>query len=383
MKIAVIHPYFASYTGAENLVIDIANGMVDAGHDVTVFSFDIAECKKPIRFKTEFAVMNMHMNTWKETLKTFREKLPEYDMINYYNYPSGFLVQLAMRKMKKKPLTMWYAQEPYDKLYEKTIKGSKKLFWKNILNPQFQITRWVDKKLLPRTDILFGNSHMTAKFASAVYKKEFLPMHCVRLKKEEFSESHLKHKKEKLLFAIGRLDRKFKNVETVLEAFAMVLEKKPDYKLVYAGSGRDEVYLRQWVTDRNLEKSISLPGFISDEDVVDYYKKASLVLNLPLHEPFGLIAIEPAPYGTPVLNSTLSGSAEILKDRETAYLCEPKDPKVIADRIIQILDNPQERQEIAKNAFFYGKEHYTIDSLVKKLLQAATTHLQKKKVQDK
>src|SRR5262249_5916904 len=57
-------------------------------------------------------------------------------------------------------------------------------------------------------------------------------------------------------------------------------------------------------------------------------------------EPFGLVAIEPAVYGKPVIASATGGLTEIVKDGETGFLVPPSDPDALADRLIRMINGP-------------------------------------------
>lgn len=368
MKIAIIHPYFSTFTGAENFAIELANGLVDNGHEVYVYTGDFPKGVKKVKFNIRFVKINMRMETWPKAVKYLREELQNFDLINYHNYPSGILVQLALRKMKKKPKTLWFCQEPYEPLYGKSIQENKKRFLKKILNLKFHINRILDRRLMRKTDVCIGNSKRTAAFAQHIYKKQFNPVYPVTLKEDLFKKKNLAKPKKNYLFAVGRITRSYKNIETVLEAFTIVHKEKPEYKLIYAGSGSDLDYFRNFIKESGLDKAVKFPGFISDKKVHEYFATACLILNLTLVEPFGLIAIEPSPYATPVLNSDSSGAAEILKNGKTAFLCKPDNPVIIAKKIIKILNDKNKRISVAKNAFDYGKENYTINTVIKKIM---------------
>ena len=49
MKIAIIHPYFSTFTGAENFTIELANGLVDNGHEVYVYTGDFPKGVKKVK----------------------------------------------------------------------------------------------------------------------------------------------------------------------------------------------------------------------------------------------------------------------------------------------------------------------------------------------
>jgi hypothetical protein len=69
---------------------------------------------------------------------------------------------------------------------------------------------------------------------------------------------------------------------------------------------------------------------------------------MPSHsDPFGLSAMEAALVGLPVILSTECGVKEVLPEAE---LIQKSDPKLYAQRIIRLLQNPEETQNnVVKN----------------------------------
>ena len=71
-----------------------------------------------------------------------------------------------------------------------------------------------------------------------------------------------------------------------------------------------------------------------------YYRAADVVVVPSRSESFGLVALEAAACGIPVVASAVGGLLTLVDDGKTGYLISGRDPSVFADRIRTILDDP-------------------------------------------
>jgi phosphatidyl-myo-inositol alpha-mannosyltransferase len=120
---------------------------------------------------------------------------------------------------------------------------------------------------------------------------------------------------ELLLFAIGRLEP-VKAPDKVLESFLTCAEEDPRLHLIIAGTGKCEKELRNQIKNHPLGKRVQLPGKISPEKVSSLYAAADLFLNADLGNPaFGLTNAEALCYGTPVLTTPAGAHSEVITTR--------------------------------------------------------------------
>jgi len=60
----------------------------------------------------------------------------------------------------------------------------------------------------------------------------------------------------------------------------------------------------------------------------------------------------------PVVASDLGAPKEIITDGVTGYILNPNSPQKIADTVIQLLENDEEREKMGDNALQYVQQHY-------------------------
>jgi D-inositol-3-phosphate glycosyltransferase len=71
-----------------------------------------------------------------------------------------------------------------------------------------------------------------------------------------------------------------------------------------------------------------------------YYRAADACVVPSRSESFGLVALEAAACGIPVVASAVGGLSTLVDDQQTGYLVEGRDPGAFADRLASILVDP-------------------------------------------
>lgn len=96
----------------------------------------------------------------------------------------------------------------------------------------------------------------------------------------------------------------------------------PDLRAIMLGDGELMQEIRRTVKERQLEKNVTLAGFV--DDPVSYMAGAKVLAVTSSWEGFGLVAVEALAVGTPVVASNVGGLPSIVNDRCGA-LCNRED----------------------------------------------------------
>ena len=131
----------------------------------------------------------------------------------------------------------------------------------------------------------------------------------------------------------GRLARE-KGVDVLVRAFRLVRERRPDARLLIAGTGPEDPALRALVARLGLSDAVEMPGQLENE-ALDALLGRSWVHAVPSRwpEPFGLTATEAMMRGIAVVASAIGGLAESLEHEVTGLRVEAGDEAALAEAL--------------------------------------------------
>jgi glycosyltransferase involved in cell wall biosynthesis len=162
---------------------------------------------------------------------------------------------------------------------------------------------------------------------------------------------------------LGRLSEE-KGLHYLIGSLAIVRESFPTIKLLVAGTGEWERFLKRLVRKKNLGDHITFLGF--QENSFNLLRKIDLLVVPSRSEGFGMIAVEGMAMGIPVIASRVGGLKEILSDG-VGVLVPPRDEKLLASAIISFLKNPQEMQRMGERGHKRAFEMFTPMEYIKQL----------------
>ena len=159
--------------------------------------------------------------------------------------------------------------------------------------------------------------------------------------------------KEKIILFVGRL-HPMKGLLFLIRAFRKVLANIPNCRLLIAGSGNYDTYIQEakWISAK-----ITFMGFLKKQELCELYQIVDVGVMPSLYEPFGLVALEMMMYELPIVATATSGLNEVIDDESVLkipILMNPESVKIdtdlLADKIVYLLENPQEAKLLGKNA---------------------------------
>ena len=169
---------------------------------------------------------------------------------------------------------------------------------------------------------------------------------------------------------VSRLDP-WKDPEGVIDVFKMVREKV-DCRLVfcYNVASDDPEGLQMYrKVQRKANKLVNTKDIIfvvgNNERLVNSVQRFSnVIIQKSIREGFCLCVTEALWKGTPIVASNVGGIPYQIDDGRSGYLVEPQDDKGFAERIIHVLQNPDEAQAVGDE----GKEKVRKEFLITRLL---------------
>jgi len=153
---------------------------------------------------------------------------------------------------------------------------------------------------------------------------------------------------------VGRI-QPLKGVAVATEALGMM--KNKDARLVIVGgpSGREgdrELALVQAaIAKYGLQDRVRFEKPVPHHMLSSWYRAADICIVPSRSESFGLVALEAAACGTPVVASSVGGLRTLVDHGETGFLVAGRDPAVFATYMDQIFAKPMMANELAMTSF--------------------------------
>jgi len=114
-----------------------------------------------------------------------------------------------------------------------------------------------------------------------------------------------------------------------------------------------------WVDELGLRDRVFFTGKLSGGELIEQYSKAAVTVMPSLYEGFGLPALEATLCGSGVVASRAGALPEIIEDGSTGLLVPPRDPEAIAEAVMRLVDNPEERRAMVEKGRRRIRENYS------------------------
>jgi glycosyltransferase involved in cell wall biosynthesis len=261
----------------------------------------------------------------------------------------------------------------YRKLYVVTVHDLTLLRFKNIrgglLAPftyrlKDVVMRHVLKTAVKRSRVIFTPSEFVKQDIAKRYRvkeqKKLIVTHNAADKPHPKQPVNLKRfnlkSTDKFLLYVGNA-YPHKNLERLIVAYQKLIKDAAfGHKLVLAGR-KDEFHLRleKLVKKRKLQDHIIFTDYVTDEELAELYRRASLYVFPSLSEGFGIPGLEAMAWGLPVVSSNATCLPEIYG--EAVEYFDPKNPQAIADVISSVLSSKQRQAELVKLGYTQVKKY--------------------------
>ena len=151
------------------------------------------------------------------------------------------------------------------------------------------------------------------------------------------------------LLYLGRLEYE-KGVHDAIAALPRIRRTHPGTTLTIAGEGTQQDWLVEQARKHRVLKATRFVGHLDHAGLLAVLHRADAAV-LPSHyEPFGLVALEAAAAGTPLVTSNIGGLGEAVINGQTGVSCPPRDVAALAAGVRTVLDDPDAAQRRARAA---------------------------------
>lgn len=166
-----------------------------------------------------------------------------------------------------------------------------------------------------------------------------------------------------LVVGVGRLVHQ-KGWDLAIEAMQVVHDRRPQARLVIAGTGSDEEVLQRRIDEGGLADVVTLVGRLEQSDARALMARAALVLMPSRFEGLPLVALEAAWAARPVVGTRVSGLSEAVVDGVTGVLVDAEQPVALADEVLGVLADPARADGLGGAARQRAEELYGLGRCV-------------------
>lgn len=138
-----------------------------------------------------------------------------------------------------------------------------------------------------------------------------------------------------------------KGQDTLIRALPLVRRSVPDAVLLLVGGGSYEPRLRQLAAAGGMDRAVVFAGAQPHDALPPFYAAAD-AFAMPCRtrrggleiEGLGIVFLEAAAAGLPVLAGDSGGAPDAVRDGETGHVVDGRSPRAVADRLIAMLRDP-------------------------------------------
>lgn len=271
-----------------------------------------------------------------------------------------FLYLMPMQMIRRHP-SVWFAAEPCRMIYdlrqhpdsgegEIEVHFYPKLSYDQILPEHLEVLLQAIERIDAKSDFdrLVVNSMATGRYVENIYGRT---ADAVAYPGTTLPDDTTPPDTFDKVLCVGRL-WKHKRVDLALKALA--LTNSPN-QLILAGEGPELPRLKELADQLDLSDKVVFAGEVSMAERERLYSEATCCVYTAVREPFGMVPLEAAAAGRPVVATAGGGYAEILDD--TSALFVPAYEGAIARGIHELMSNPRRAMKMGRAGRRIAAQH--------------------------
>ncbi|MFH0952041.1 MAG: glycosyltransferase family 4 protein [Patescibacteria group bacterium] len=236
--------------------------------------------------------------------------------------------------------------------------------------------QWLVRRWLPKADAVVAVSQVTAQSCRerGVLAERLrvipngirqLPMIDRQESRQQLAESYSIKSDDFILISVGRLVARKNLAWFIYEAMPLLPQ---NVKLMIAGRGPEAETIKQAISQAKLDQRVFYLGWVSDDRRADLLAGGDLFImpNRKIAgdmEGFGIVVLEAASYGLPIIASRIEGLAEAVADNVMGKLLPALESDKFAAVISELATDRQQTKKLSHEARQYVTDNYLWDNL--------------------
>jgi phosphatidyl-myo-inositol dimannoside synthase len=166
-------------------------------------------------------------------------------------------------------------------------------------------------------------------------------VHCVNLGVDPNSRPKGERAPRPTIITVARLQHPEKGHDVVMRAMPLILKRVPDAQWMVIGEGPLRPELEGSARQLGVADAVHFLGQVSDAERNAWLARSHVfVLPNRAGEGFGIVFLEAASHGLPVVAGAVGGALDAVVDGQTGLLVEATDPNAVGDAVVELLLDP-------------------------------------------
>lgn len=399
MKILLVNKFHFLKGGSEKYYFELAKLLKNNGHEVAFFSMkdekniktgDKEYFVKPIDLNNGSKLKALNIIYSKENKKKMIEALKDFkpNIVHLNNFQRQLSASI-INPIKKRNIPIVYTAHDMNAICPASAMLYNGQICEDCINNGYKSC--IQKNCIKNSKLKSVLGVLETKYYKIfnVYKKIDCIISPSEFIKKQLIKGKLKYKEIKVLHNFvteskvsGELDEGFvfyfgrlsieKGILNVVKAIKNI-EKG---KLLIAGDGPERKNIIKFINDNNLNDRIKLLGYLNQEKIRDYIRKAKFIVVPSIwYENCPYSILETMEIGKPIIGSNIGGIPELIEDSKNGFLYEYTDINDLTNKMKLLFEDEElvrKQSEMSKNIFKekYSEEKYydELMSVYKKLL---------------
>ncbi len=356
MRVALVHDYLKEWGGAE-AVLSVLHEMFPEAPIYTAYAFP----KYWGRHETEMGKWKIKQS-WGRYLPFLPKLLSHYSIVSplYFSgmdltdfdlviisQTGGYFPNGVKVGPKTKILTYCHTTPRFLYGYETATQERYKWYWRPISEVANHILRMVDFTFAQKPDLFVANSKNVAARIAKFYRRKAEVVYPPSITDEVIKKGH---KRQDHFLIVSRIVGT-KNIELAVQT-----ANKYGFKLKVAG--RPIGKSGQQVIEGISGKTVEYLGEVDDTEKARLLGEAKAVLALEKESDFGITAVEPQAYGTPVIAYRNGGYLEAVKENVSGVFFDELTPEGLMAGIEKFNKMKWNEEVVKKNADRFSKANF-------------------------
>lgn len=364
-----------TFGGSERVAFWQAEGLKDAGFDVTVFSSNYQKGLKREEKINNINIIragtgkNFPSSVMYDILKASKKPMAEllkkenFDLVIIHHPLLGSVYE-ELEQIKIPVVYIFHSSRPQEIRFEgPTRKYPLNKYW----------TEKVARLSANKEQLVLNRSNKIlylSKFSEKILKKEYpeyenkIEHLTAGIPKSMFQPNFERDFNKNLFFTIRRLTPRM-GLDNLVKAARILDMKNIDFKVEIAGTGHMKEQLENMIEVYQLKDKVKLLGRISDEELEKKYREASaFVLPTTGLEGLGIVTLESLFSGCPVLGTPAGATPELLEPIDRGLVFKEIDYKSIAEKMEWYINLEAEKKKaFSKKGYQFVLDNFTSEKM--------------------